>query len=79
MCDECNAFFSRDLELPLGRDSAESFFRIEAGVKPAGSAEKFIGRHMRFTVQGTQHFDGDGPECEPQKMGSPLCLMLCPR
>jgi hypothetical protein len=74
VCDECNAFFSRELELPLGRDSAEAFFRIEAGVKPPMSAERFLGKHMKSTVQGTQHFEGartrmhaseDGESLEP--------------
>ena len=58
ICDECNGFFSRELELALGRDSAEAFFRIEAGVKAPASAEKFLDKHMKFTVTGSQHFDG---------------------
>ena len=72
VCDECNAFFSRELELPLGRDSAEAFFRIEAGVKPASSAENFIGKHMTFSVLASGHFHGARARMRASETGDSL-------
>jgi len=43
VCDDCNHFFSRELELALGRDSAEAFLRIECGGKPPTPAKKHGG------------------------------------
>ena len=58
VCDECNHFFSRELELALGRDSAEAFLRVDFGVKPPATAEKFLNTRMRGTLNAPGHFDG---------------------
>lgn len=58
VCDECQHFFSRELELALGRDSAEAFLRVDFGVKPPATAEKFLNRRMRATLHAPGHFDG---------------------
>jgi HNH endonuclease len=58
VCDECNHFFSRELELALGRDSAEAFFRVDFGVKPAAAADKFLNRRMRATLKAPGLFMG---------------------
>src|SRR5580700_6448578 len=57
VCDDCNHFFSRELELALGRDSAEAFLRIDCGVKPPTSAEKLLNKRMTATLNAPGHFD----------------------
>ncbi len=79
VCDECNVYFSRELELPLGRDSIEALLRIDAGVRPAASAESFIGRNMKFTVLGTEHFDGMLARMVPPREGDSLLPDVVPQ
>lgn len=35
VCKDCNDFFSKELELPLGRDSMEALLRIRYDIKPS--------------------------------------------
>jgi hypothetical protein len=79
VCDDCNAYFSRELELPLGRDSIEALLRIVAGVKSPSSAENFIGRHMKFSVAGTDHFDGMSARMVPSPDGDGLVPDIVPQ
>jgi hypothetical protein len=46
------------LELALGRDSAEAFFRVDFGVKPPAAADKFLNRRMRANLSAPGHFTG---------------------
>ena len=69
VCDECNHFFSRELELALGRDSAEAFLRVDFGVKPLATAEKFLNRRMRGTLNAPGHFDGARVVMKPTEAG----------
>jgi hypothetical protein len=51
VCEACNTYFSRDLELRLGRDSAEGLERFRNGIvapKKRGS----IGRHIEIRYRG---------------------------
>jgi hypothetical protein len=50
VCDDCNHYFSRELELALGRDSVEGLLRIEYGVKPAQAANKLLNKRMAATL-----------------------------
>lgn len=58
VCDECNEYFSKHLELALGRDSFEGILRIDAGVKPAESINKFLNRRVSFRLDDPGYFQG---------------------
>jgi hypothetical protein len=58
VCDDCNHFFSRELELVLARDSAEAYLRVESGLKPSTATDKFLNRRMRGTLNEPGDFDG---------------------
>jgi hypothetical protein len=50
VCDVCNQFFCRELDLPLARDSVEAYLRVEHGVRPATAASAFLNRRMKATL-----------------------------
>ena len=79
VCDDCNHFFSRELELVLGRDSAEGFLRIECGVKPARKAEKFLNRRMRATLRAPGPFQGARMEIRIPESGDTLAPIPVPQ
>ncbi|MBZ5522611.1 MAG: HNH endonuclease [Acidobacteriia bacterium] len=79
VCDECNHFFSRELELPLGRDSAEAFFRVDFGVKPPETADKFLNRRMRATLNVTGHVAGARVVMKPTEEKNGILPVLPPQ
>ena len=54
----CNSYFSKHLELALGRDSFEGYRRVELGVVPREKIEKLLHRRVKFTLQEPGIFDG---------------------
>jgi type I restriction enzyme S subunit len=77
VCDECNAYFSKHLEIALGRDSIEGFIRVEAGVKPPETIDRFLNMRAVFSLLEPGLFegarvvmkstgDGIGPVAPPQ-------------
>lgn len=48
VCEECNSFFSRNLEVNIGLNSMESFLRIQKG-KPMSDGRKFRKGRVSFT------------------------------
>src|SRR4051812_18862399 len=58
VCDECNHFFSKELELSLGRDSVEAYLRVDLGLKPASAAAKFRNKRMKGTLNDPGPLDG---------------------
>lgn len=58
VCDECNSYFSKHLELALGRDSFEGYRRVELGVVAPEKIEKLLHRRVKFTLQDGGVFDG---------------------
>ena len=58
VCDECNGYFSKYLELALARDSYEGMLRIDLGIRPPEAAEKLLHRRMTATLQDPGPFDG---------------------
>lgn len=79
VCDECNHFFSRELELALGRDSAEAFFRVDFGVKPPEAAEKFLNTRMRATVKTSGLFHGGRVVVQPTDDKDGISPVLIPQ
>lgn len=79
VCDECNHFFSRELELALGRDSAEAFFRIDCGVKPPATAHKFLNRRMRANLVAPGQFTGARVVMRPSSENDALLPFLPPQ
>ena len=70
VCDECNMFFSKELELPLARDSREALLRIELGLKPPLGVAQFLNRRMKASLQDPGQFDGARMVMMPTKDGS---------
>lgn len=58
VCDQCNKYFADNLELVLGRDSAEGFMRVDKGVKPPETIDKFKNQRSVFTLQDGGQFHG---------------------
>lgn len=58
VCDQCNEYFADNLELVLGRDSAEGFLRVDKGVKPPEAIDKFKNQRAVFTLQDGGQFHG---------------------
>ncbi len=69
VCDDCNAYFSKHLELPLGRDSFEGYRRVELGVAPPEKIEKLLHRRVKFTLQEPGIFDGVRMTMKADKAG----------
>ena len=65
VCDDCNQFFSRELELVLARDSAEAFFRIDSGIKPPTAARKLLNRRMKGILNVDGLFEGARVDVKP--------------
>ena len=51
VCQECNSFFSKELEVNIGLNSMESFLRIQKG-KPMSDGNRF--RKGRVSFTGTE-------------------------
>jgi hypothetical protein len=51
VCDDCNGYFGRTIELHLGRDTIEGAFRFQHGILSEGD---FIGRRVRLRI-ATDH------------------------
>lgn len=58
VCDECNGYFSKYLELALGRDSLEGILRIDAGVKEPESINRFLNKRATFSLADPGYFEG---------------------
>jgi hypothetical protein len=59
VCDACNRFFSRELELVLARDTAEGLLRIDVGIKPAATAvPNLLNRRSKMTLNQPGPFQG---------------------
>lgn len=50
VCNSCNQFFGRDLELILARDSKEGFDRFKYGLKPENEFKSF-GKSAKSKIQ----------------------------
>ena len=79
VCDDCDHFFSRELELALGRDSAEAFLRVETGVKPATAAARFLNRRMKAKLNSKGTFDGAHVVTKPTEEGDGTHPVLPPQ
>jgi len=79
VCDDCNHFFSRELELALGRDSPEAFFRIDFGVKPPATAERFLNRRMTANLKAPGQFTGARVVMRPSSENDALLPFLPPQ
>lgn len=51
VCDECNTYFCRELDLPLARDGTEGFLRLQRGLKPATAARQLLNRRIATTIE----------------------------
>lgn len=58
VCDDCNSYFCRTLELHLARDSAEGFLRLRHGVKPPSAANDLRNRRIATTIQEPGPYKG---------------------
>jgi hypothetical protein len=59
VCRECNQFFGDNLELLLGRGSAEGVLRLDYQIKPPESAGKLKKDRVRFSLLSTEdNLDG---------------------
>lgn len=79
VCGRCNHFFSRELELALGRDSAEAFFRVDLGVKPPETADKFLNKRMRATIKTAGPFQGGRVVVKPTEEKDGIFPVLVPQ
>ncbi len=51
VCAGCNSYFSRELELHLGRDSAEALLRLRYGLKPVSEARQLLNERVRLRIR----------------------------
>ena len=58
VCDSCNQFFGRELDLHLTRDSFEAYLRLSTGLKPARGATDLRNRRMKATLKSEDSFNG---------------------
>ena len=58
VCDPCNQFFGRELDLYLARDSFEAYLRLSTGLNPARGANDLRNRRMKATLKSEDSFDG---------------------
>jgi len=79
VCDECNQFFADNLELPLGRDSREAFFRFDLGLKPADEASDLLHRRVKARVRDPGQFDGVRIVLSPSHDGSEVVPVPVPQ
>jgi hypothetical protein len=78
VCDECNEYFSKYLELALGRDSREALYRLELGLKAPGGANELLHRRVKATLQNSGQFDGIRMLMKPSGDGTKVELTLSP-
>ncbi len=72
VCDDCNHFFSRELELALGRDSWEGFLRVELGLRSASASANFLNKRMRATLNDGGYFNGAQVVMRPTEAGDSM-------
>jgi hypothetical protein len=58
VCDTCNDFFGKKLDLHLTRDGVEGYLRLETGQKPATGAKELRNRRMTATWKVDGPLDG---------------------
>jgi hypothetical protein len=75
VCDGCNHYFSRELDLPLTRDGLEGYLRLMHGLKPPTGAAQLLNRRSIANVTEKGHYEGahailhpshDGTQLEPR-------------
>ena len=79
VCDACNQYFSRTLELPLGRDSLEALFRLELGLKPPTDAAELLNRRIRASIRDPGQFNGVRVVMMPSDDGTTVTPMPVPQ
>jgi hypothetical protein len=58
VCDGCNGYFARELEVAFARDTVEAYLRLEHGLKPPNAAFQLLNRRMQMTVVGSPFYQG---------------------
>jgi hypothetical protein len=69
VCDECNSYFAKELDLPFARDSAEAHLRLHHGLKPATAASQLLNRRAKMTVVDHDFLDGANVILRADKAG----------
>ena len=77
VCDSCNKFFGRELDLQISRDSIEAYLRIASGLKPARAADKLMHRCMKATLLADGLFDGVRVLMKPTDKGDDMLPRPC--
>ena len=72
VCDSCNKYFGRELDLQISRDSIEAYLRIASGLKPARAADKLMHRRMKATFLADGLFDGVRVRMKPTDEGDDI-------
>ena len=72
VCDSCNKYFGRELDLQISRDSIEAYLRIASGLKPARAADKLMHRRMKATLLADGLFDGVRVRMKPTDKGDDI-------
>jgi hypothetical protein len=72
VCDGCNAYFSRELELSLSRDGAEGFLRLQHGLKSPEASRRLLNRRIASTIQEPGPYFGAHARFGPDLSGESL-------
>ena len=72
VCDSCNKYFGRELDLQISRDSIEAYLRIASGLKPARAADNLMHRRMKATLLADGLFDGVRVLMKPTDKGDDM-------
>ena len=58
VCEECNSFFGKTLDLTIGRDSVEALLRIREGLKEPSGVKQIRYGNLRLTLAGSREWSG---------------------
>ncbi len=72
VCDQCNHYFSRELELSFARDGAEGYFRLQTGLKPAEGSRQLLNRRLLATIQEPGPYFGAHSIFKPDSEGKAI-------
>ncbi len=79
VCDSCNQFFGRELDLHLTRDSFEAYLRLSTGLKPAAGANDLRNRRMKATLKSNDSFNGARVRLAPTVNGDDVVPVPVPQ
>jgi hypothetical protein len=79
VCDPCNAYFSRELELALGRGSAEAVLRLHHGLKPVEEATDLDPSRVRIRISQRGPAEGALATFRPHPVTGTLESVVLPQ